>query len=71
MTDGHPMCAAGEHDYCRVIDGRTIPAPVVCSRCGQPISSVTIDRLVAEVKRDKDQGNPHYYNRVHNRHNRS
>jgi hypothetical protein len=36
MTDGHPMCAAGEHDFCRVIDGRTIPALVVCSRCGQP-----------------------------------
>lgn len=36
MGDGHPMCAAGEHDFCRVIDGITIPAPVVCSRCGQP-----------------------------------
>jgi hypothetical protein len=35
------------------------------------IDGVTIRRLVEEVRRDRDQGNPHYYNRIHNRHNRS
>ena len=64
------MCAAGAHDYVRIIDGHSATAPVRCSRCGEPFSSVVIERLVEEVRNEK-AGSPHYYNRIHNRHNRS
>ncbi len=34
------------------------------------IESAVLRRIVREVRRG-DKGNPHYYDRIHNRHNRS
>ncbi len=36
----------------------------------EKIESAVLRRIVREVRRG-DQGNPHYYDRIHNRHNRS
>jgi len=61
MTEQHPMCAAGAHDYCRVIDGITRPAPVVCSRCGEPPGVVHLtDEEMESVKDDEyyEPGSP-------------
>ena len=69
MFDGHPMCAAGEHDFCRVIDGKATPALVVCSRCGHPIESQVLRRIIQEVQ-NKDPDSIHAFDRVHTRHNR-
>jgi len=44
------MCAAGAHDYVRIIDGITIPAPVVCSRCGEPAPKIFVDPGVGDVQ---------------------
>ncbi len=35
------------------------------------VESVTLRRLIQEVTVEKTSGSPHYYNRIHNRHNRS
>jgi Zn-finger nucleic acid-binding protein len=49
-----------------------------CGRChvfvddlDVPLRSVTIQRLIEEVRQDKEGPNPTAYNRIYNRHNRS
>ncbi len=49
---------------------KTSAAPIL-SVDVEKIESAVLRRIVREVRNERDQGNPHYYNRIHNRHNRS
>lgn len=47
-----------------------LPEPVLVVDVDK-IESAVLRRIVREVRNDRDRGNPHYYDRVHNRHARS